>query len=260
MFFLLEGICFFVIIRNNDYQNRVFISSANTVTGVVTNVWDFGRRWLNYSDDIKVLKKENAGLLSQLDNALYSYKAERDTVESEEFGQQFSFISATITGRSVLGNNNTLTINRGAKHGVQMHMGVTSMDGVVGVVTGVSEHFAKVMTILHKQTAISASVRRNGYFGSLVWKDRDYEHVSLEAIPGHVTVEVGDTIETSGYSDLFPKGIVIGYVTEVDKDERVNSQNVKVKLKVDLLNLRHVYVVDNLYKKEMEILNQEDNE
>ncbi|MCB0652956.1 MAG: rod shape-determining protein MreC [Saprospiraceae bacterium] len=260
MFFLLEGICFFIIIRYNDYQNRVFFSSSNTIIGFAAKKVDDAVGYVHLNRDIKALKKENAALRSQLDASFYLDKAERDTSETADRLPRYSFISATITNRAIIGNNNNVVIDRGSKHGVKMHMGVISEKGVVGIVTGVSTHYAKVMTILHRQAAISASIRRNGVFGSLVWKGTDYRQLNLEAIPKHVKIQIGDTIQTSGYSDIFPAGIMIGTIGSFNLKDGNNDYTIIVDLQEDLLRLEHVYVVDNLFREELDELNQENNE
>lgn len=259
MFFLLEGICFFIIVRYNDYQNRIFFSSSNAVVGRMVEGRDGVVEYFSLRKDIKALKKENASLRSQLENAYYSDKVEIDTVMSDELIPRFTYIDAKIINKAILGNNNSVVIDRGRKHGVKMHMGVISPNGVVGIVTGVSNHYARVMTILHRQIAISGAISRNDYFGSLVWKDSDATRLSLEAVPKHVSVQVGDTIQTSGYSDIFPPGIKIGTIDNFDLEEGSNDYTIDVKLWEDLLSLKHVYVVDNLFREELEMLNQ-DNE
>ena len=260
MFFLLEGICFFIIIRYNDYQNRIFISSSNNAIGYVNDRVEGFTSYFTLKRDIKALKKENAALKSQLDNVFYSDMPERDTLFEDQSTPRYSYISADIISRAILGNNNNIVIDRGASHGVEMHMGVVSQDGVVGVVTGVSEHYARVMTILHRQAAISASISRNGYFGSLVWKGTNSREMTLESIPKHVDIQIGDTIQTSGYSDKFPPNLMIGTVKSFTLGEGSNDYTIKVQLLEDLLKLDHVYVVDNLFGEELDILKQDGNE
>jgi rod shape-determining protein MreC len=260
MFFLLEGICFFIIIRYNDYQNRIFFSSSNNAIGYVSKKVDGFTSYFTLKRDIKALQKENAALKSKLDNVYYPDQADRDTSFQETDKPRYSFIYANIISRAILGNNNNIIIDRGKKDGVGMHMGVIAKNGVVGVVTGVSEHYARVMTILHRQAAISAAISRNGYFGSLVWRSSDSREMTLESIPKHVDIQLGDTIQTSGYSDKFPPNLKLGKVKSFTLDEGSNDYTVKVELFEDLLSLNYVYVVDNLYSEELKTLNQEGNE
>ncbi len=260
MFFLLEGICFFIIIRYNDYQNRIFFSSSNNVIGYVSKKVDGFTSYFTLKRDIKALQKENAALKSKLDNVFYTDQADRDTSFQQTDEPIYSFINANIISRTILGNNNNIIIDRGKKDGVEMHMGVIAKNGVVGVVTGVSEHYARVMTILHRQAAVSAAISRNGYFGSLVWKSTDSREMTLESIPKHVEIQLGDTIQTSGYSDKFPPNLKLGTVKSFTLDEGSNDYTIKVELFEDLLSLNYVYVVDNLYSEELKTLNQEGNE
>lgn len=260
VFILLEVICFFLIIQYNDNQNRIFFSSSNRFIGTTLELkQDFQKYWY-LSGTIKELKKENASLRNQLNASFYPNNTAHDTIKGEDLIPKFSYIPATITAKSILGNNNFITLDRGTKHGVKLHMGVMSDKGIIGIVTGVSTHYAKVMSILHRQTSISASIKRNQYFGSVVWKNNNYQKVNLEAIPKHVSVQIGDTVETSGYSNLFPKGIMIGTIENFSVKGGSNDYSIVVKLDENLLNLQNVYVVDNLMKEEIHQVQTNNNE
>ena len=96
-------------------------------------------------------------------------------------------------------------------------MAVTSGDGVAGVIVGCSDNFSVVMSLLNLDFKLSARIKSNGYFGSLSWDGRDYRKAILSDIPQHALVSVGDTIETTGYSAIFPEGIMVGSVTDFEK-------------------------------------------
>lgn len=260
VFILLEVVCFFLIIQYNTNQNRIFFSSSNRLIGTTLEIKQNLQKYFYLSETIKGLKKENASLRDQLNSSYYQNKTKRDTIKDEDLLPKFSYIPATITAKSILGNNNHITLNRGTKQGVKLHMGVMSDKGIIGIVTGVSKHYAKVMSILHRQTSISASIKRNQYFGSIVWKTNDYQKVNLEAIPKHVSVQIGDTVETSGYSNLFPKGIMIGTIESFYVKKGSNNYSIEVKLDENLLNLQNVYVVDNLMKEEIKQVQTNNNE
>ena len=90
-------------------------------------------------------------------------------------------------------------------------MAVISGNGVAGVIVGCSENYSVAMSLLNLDFKLSARIKSNGYFGSLSWDGRDYRYAVLSEIPQHVIVNVGDTIETTGYSAIFPEGVICWY-------------------------------------------------
>jgi rod shape-determining protein MreC len=122
-------------------------------------------------------------------------------------------------------------------------MGVISSHGIAGIVDRVGEKYATAISILHSAARISASIQRNEYFGSLVWKEIDPGHMILEDIPKQANIVVGDSIITSGYSFIFPKGIFIGTVEKFWMEGGSNYYTVDVRLHEDIARLDQVYVI-----------------
>ena len=118
-----------------------------------------------------------------------------------------------MINNSVNKRNNYLTLDKGSEHGIKSEMGVISSTGVVGIVKDVSAHYCTVMSLLHKNTRLSARFRNSGYFGSVTWDGDDPTKAQLNEIPKHVTFNVGDTIVATRYSSIFPEGVIIGAVS-----------------------------------------------
>ncbi len=255
-FLFLEGICFFLIIRYNDDQQLIAISSANTYLGATVERADAVADYFSLRAQNESLRKENAELLSKLNNAFYQGNFDGDSLAMDHYEHQFEYIPAKVINKTMLGRHNTMVLNRGRKHGVEKRMGVVSNLGVVGIVVGVSENFSKVMTILHRQSTISAAIKRNHYFGSLVWQDTDPMMMSLNAIPQHAKLEIGDTIQTSGYSNIFPEGIQIGKIESFERVTGDNNYTIQVRLDNDISSLQHAYIIKNKMLKDLEKLEE----
>jgi rod shape-determining protein MreC len=135
-------------------------------------------------------------------------------------------------------------------------MGVASPSGVVGVIVGVSRNYSVVMSLLNTDFRLSASISRNDYFGSLAWDGTNYRYARLSEIPHHVQVAEGDTIVTSGYSAIFPAGLMAGTLTG-EQRRGGDFISLKVLLSVDFKKLTNVYVIGNLTREERESLEKE---
>ena len=125
---------------------------------------------------------------------------------------------------------------------------------IVGQVVKVTDHYSAVMSILNRNFRVSAKLKKSNFFGQLFWNGKSIDEVRLEEIPKHVNVHIGDTIVTSGYSVLFPENIMIGRVRKVYTQPEKNFLEIDVQLSADMNSLSHVYVVNHLQKKEIEVL------
>jgi rod shape-determining protein MreC len=124
----------------------------------------------------------------------------------------------------------------------------------VGIVKDVSENFCTVISFLHKDSRISARVKKNNYIGSMVWDGFRTDEGSLKDIAKHVKLQKGDSIITSSFSAIFPEGIMIGTVRSVENDPSENFFHIKVGLSTSFGSLSHVYIVNNLMKDEQRSL------
>ena len=140
-------------------------------------------------------------------------------------------------------------IDKGSGQGVKKDMGVISEQGVVGVVTEVSENYATIIPVLNRNFRLSARILRNNYFGIIEWDGRDPAQVRLREIPTHVKVMPGDTVVTSGYSAIFPPNLMIGMVKVVKPGEG-NFYDIIVSLSTNFRNIYHVNVISNFQRQE----------
>ncbi len=247
LFLLLEAIGFAMLFEGNSYQSSVWLSSANAVSGkcyewtsVVTSY--FSLRELN-----RQLTKENALLTQQLREALH--QVERLSSDSNacrlNIPEGYPTIEAEVVQNSTTRTDNFLTINRGSKDGVRRNMGVVSGTGVVGIVYLVGEHYSVVIPILNSHSNISCVVRGRGYFGYLNWDGCDPRYAYMDDVPRYARYKRGDTVETSGYSSVFPPGLTIGKILETYNSADGLSYRIHIELATDFARLRDVYVVDN---------------
>ena len=133
-------------------------------------------------------------------------------------------------------------------------MGVFNANGIVGQVTYVTDNYAAVMSVLSKDFKVSAKLKKSEYFGNMHWDGINSTTATLEEIPKHVPIKVGDTIVTSGFSELFPRNIMIGTVKKFWTEPDKNFLNVTVSLSTDFGNLSYVYVVKNFGRGELQTL------
>lgn len=271
LFAILEIFALYLVTQYNKKQNEIYQSSANLISGFFYENFSTVRKYFSIQELADNLAKENAELRTQLESSKYVTIQQRgtvrfpldtstirpDTSQKKDVLQQFTYIAAEVVKNSIARQDNYLTINRGSNHGIKQGMGVISPDGVVGIVTNVTPHFSQVMSMLNKRASITAMVRRNRFFGSLVWRGNNPRFMTLESIAKHAEVAKGDTIITSGFSEIFPGELRIGRITDFRIENGSNFYTIDVELWNDLSNIRYVYVIENKLIEELKILNKE---
>ena len=134
-------------------------------------------------------------------------------------------------------------------------MAVINSKGIIGVTEKSSSNYARVQSILNSNSKINARLKNSTHFGTLTWNGKDYNTVQLEDIPRQAILKVGDTIITGGKSTIFPEGILIGTIKNID-----NKNILDIRLFNDMSSLGYVYVVTHLDKEEINKLNNSSNE
>lgn len=220
----------------------------------MTHGWGEITQYWNLSAVNDSLAGVNAKLKQERDEAKFLNKIKQDSAKysTEDFEQQYIYTTAKVVSNTINLPNNYLTLNRGIKHGINTRMGVFDNKGIVGIVISSNNRYSKVMSVLHRDSKISAKVSRLNAFGTLVWTSiGNPKLMELKYIPKHLNPKVGDIIQTSGASSYFPGELPIGKIVEIEEDPQGgNFHSIKVELFNDLSTTRHVYIVNNLFKEE----------
>jgi rod shape-determining protein MreC len=256
-FLLLEGFCFYLIYQNSHYHQAAFVNMANSANGKIYQAYSGATDYLYLRKFSDSLVAENAALHTRLresgNDTITASKKQTDTLH-HNLEQVYTYIPAKVIHNTVNLSANYIYINRGKNQGITAQMGVISPGGVVGQVVNVTDDYAAVMSLLNKNFKVSAKLKNSNYFGTLSWEGKNTTLAKLREIPKHVRLHVGDTIVTSGYSELFPENVIVGKVQHVHAEPEENFLDVDVILSTNMANLSYVYVVNNLKRKEFQVL------
>ncbi|WP_299050069.1 rod shape-determining protein MreC [uncultured Polaribacter sp.] len=256
-FLLLECIALAFTFSNLNFHKSKFVNSANTITGGIYTTLTNTSEYLNLKEQNKILAIEN----NQLKNLLFqkkTFKTGKDSVivDSLKNYQKYTFTSSKIIKNDYAKLFNFLLIDKGDKDGIAKEMAVINSRGIIGITDNTSSNYTRVQSILNRNSRINARLKNNFYFGTLRWDGKDYKTVQLHDIPRQASLKIGDTIETGGKSTIFPEGIPIGIVSKINQGTTANNK-VDVKLFNDMSNLGYVYVIKNLHKQEIQVLENE---
>ena len=252
LFILLETLSLVLLFGFNDRQNEAFMTSANVMSGTLLE-------WRTGVEQYFGLRKENAGLLEEnarLRSMLYEL-TDSQYVETERALSSEGVAVARVIDNSVRKDDNYITIDKGRRDGIAPGMGVYSSDGVVGSVMVAGNRYSIIMPVLNGNTSISCKIKGSESFGFLEWQGGDPYIAQVKDMPYHSAVRRGDTIVTTGFSSVFPEGIPVGAVTNVERSSNGYTLKISARLAVDMSDLRWVYVhlrtadaeIDGLYNQ-----------
>ena len=252
VFLVLEVVSMVLLFRYNSYQGSVWFSSANAVKGKVYE-WDSAvESFFSLSGVNSQLTQRNAFLEQQvrmLDDSIARLTRSKEVAVARLSNmvpfQGCRLIPAKVVANMVNRYDNLITIDKGSADGVKRDMGVVCGMGVVGIVYLVSEHYSIVIPALNSHSNISCTIQRRGYFGYLRWRGGSSQLAYLEDVPRHAHFKLGDNVVTSGYSSVFPPGVMVGKVLHVFNSADGLSYRVQVKLSTDFARLRDVCLVDD---------------
>lgn len=255
LFVAVEVLCFYLIINYNTTQKEIYLNSSQILAGKVYNTRAYLNNFFHLRAQNDSLKLENTNLIENL--IVINYSLDRIN-EMDTIHFKYSLIPANVINKTFDKRNNYITFDQGSKTGVKPGMGVISPNkGIVGIVRNVSTHFSHVSSLLHSQTKISCSVKNRNSFGTLVWKDMDPSKMSLLGVPKHEKISEGDTVITSGYSTIFPKGILVGVIEKFEVISGENSFDITVRLFNNLRHLDYAYIIQNRFAEEQTTLEKE---
>lgn len=246
-----------LLVVNQNYQQSIYLSSANMVTGGIFNAWSSVTGYFHLRAINENLQERNAMLQNEVLNLrsrLRTYQAIISDSIATPTGDRFDYIPAVVINNNTRHARNYFTINRGSKDGVKSGMGVVDQNGVVGIVNVTGSHMARVISLLNETQRFSVKLKGTPFVGSLTWRGGDPTVAYFEEIPRHASYQIGDTVVTSGFSTSFPEGVPVGRIMGRVKSRDDAFFTFRVKLASDFRTINAVRVVKDIYKQEIDSL------
>ncbi|MFN8267270.1 MAG: rod shape-determining protein MreC [Chitinophagales bacterium] len=257
LFVLLEAFALMLVFKSNKYQEIRFLNTSGTVTGTISDYIHSAYTFIHSGANNKLLLEENAALKQQI---YYQNQYPKDTsLPKKSNNYTFDYIPAKIVNNTFNKSINYITIDKGSIDGVQKGYGVISSNGVVGIVTNVSEHFSLVLSVISMKTQISVKHKNTNAIGNLHWNGEDPFTLQVGGISKTLPIKKNDTLVTAGFSSIFPPDIPVATVKHFEPEASTSFYAIDVKLTNNLNSLSYVYVVRNYKKKELDALESQVN-
>ncbi|MFQ5657607.1 MAG: rod shape-determining protein MreC, partial [Candidatus Methylomirabilales bacterium] len=213
------------------------------VKNTVTGIWD------NYVD-LRAVRTENLRLKEEIAGLQLRLKVlEEERRENQRLKvlldlrgrEPFTFVAARVVGKDATNWFHSLLIDQGTRHGIQRHSAVITPGGLVGQAVDVSGSITRVQLITDPVSSVGVMLQSSRVTGLLVGTQS--ERLRIKYLPIRAEVQVGEVVITSGLGGVYPKGIMVGKVVDVDKRSGALFQEATLKPSVDLSRLEEVLVV-----------------
>ena len=212
--------------------------------------------------DAKKLQKENEELeekvasLTEENNKLLEDQEELNRLtklyELDQDYTQYDKVAAQVISKDPGNWYSTFVINRGSDDGIQVDMNVLADGGLAGIVTEVGKDWATVRSIIDDSSNVSATVASTSdncmVTGNLLLMEEGKLNF-IQLLDREDKVQPGDRIVTSDISDKFLKGILIGYIDEVEMDSNNLTKTGYLVPVVDFAHIHEVLVIKELKDK-----------
>jgi len=159
---------------------------------------------------------------------------------------EYELLPAEVIARDPSYWFETITINKGYSDGVEQDMAVLTADGLVGNIYFVSRNASKVLLLTDSRRAVSALVQRSrepGNVGIVEGYPEMQGLLRMINLPPEANIQPGDTIISAGLGGVFPKGLVIGKVLEIEIDQFGLLQRAIIQPAVNFNRLEEVLIV-----------------
>jgi rod shape-determining protein MreC len=261
-FLLLQAISIYLLVQYNSYHRAIGTAAMNEVTGRINSQYNRIDNFLQLAQKNEDLRRQNEYLLNRHASSFVSpdtaSQVITDSIPFDTLGSRRKWLyqSAKVVSNAVTSQNNFIVISRGSAQAVEKDQGVIDIkNAVVGIVTDVSENYAIIMSLLHKDSKISGIIKNdpNGG-GTAIWDGKEPNYLSFTNVRQSAKAKKGDTVVTSGVTLTYPAGMLIGVIDEIRPDKSTNNFIIKLKTAANFYNLQYVYAVKNYQKAEIDRL------
>ncbi|MFD1206979.1 rod shape-determining protein MreC [Sporosarcina contaminans] len=228
------------------FGQSIFSKPARYITGTLDKIDGI----LNTYEENKHLKarlKEYASTQTELTDVKVENDRLRAIIGKEENLRNYNPIHATVISRNPDQWEEKLVIDKGSIAGVELNMAVITADGLIGKVVLVSKTTSTVelLSTENKNFRVAAVIPgKEAVFGLIEGYDTERGELIMKRIDSNFEVEVGQKVESSGLGGIFPKGLLIGEVTEVSTDDFGLTKLAYIKPAADFGMLDHVMVAE----------------
>lgn len=199
---------------------------------------------LKKNDNLEIEKRYK----SEIDNLKNEINTLKESLNLNTILSDYEIINSTVINRNLGYFYDTLTLDKGENDGIKENRAVITNDGLIGKTIKVSKSTStvKLLTSSTNKSMVSVGIKTNNnyIYGILVSYNEKENYYTIQGITEVENIKIGDSVVTSGMSDVFPSGLLIGEVLEITKDNFDLEAIIKVKPSINVNNIDYVKVLE----------------
>jgi rod shape-determining protein MreC len=220
-------------------------SAALESFGVIFDAYNSATSYFNLRDINSHLQLQNTRLAyenSQLQDALLENRRLRRLLQFK-YDVEYDLIPAKVVGFSPHDFVSGLLLSSGDLQKFHKNSAVMVADGLVGKIVKITGSHAICQILMDPNSRVSVRIQRNRELGIVSWDGEN--QLKLDHIPNTISVQEGDVLLTSGFSQIYPPGIKVGVITRFNKNDEGLFQDITVRPSVNFNRLEEVFVLES---------------
>lgn len=257
-FLILSLFSLWLFIYNSEIHKAYFFKVSSLVVSPLNKLTSNVSHYFFLKKENEVLLKENLYLNDRLHNSEnIKCIAVSDSVFliPDSLKNLYSFMPARLISMTIHEAKNYAVIDKGSRDSISENSGVFTPNGILGIISSVSERYSLVKTYMHPDVKISAAIDNN-YVGIAKWDGKNIGTGEVINVPFSIKINLGDTIYTSSYSTFFAPNIPIGVITSKHFNQDNQSLSYQFNYLENFFRVYFVYVVNFKNNDQIFFLNQ----
>lgn len=247
LFIVAEVIAISHYASSSSYSRAKILAVSNNFVGGAQSLIHNTTHLFDLSDENRNLTTHIAALEARLDN--YERAERADSLSAVEQVVEFDdpdhlYIVARVVSNSINKRDNFLVLNKGIEQGVRENMAVVSPTGqMLGYIAGCSAKYSAALSALSSTFSTSGKLLHGEHFGSISWNGEDRYSLRLSDLSKYANINVGDTVVSTGFSQIFPADVMIGTVRSYSLNSMQTAYTASIELAADISATDYVLIV-----------------
>ena len=217
-------------------------TSVQSVVSTIKNTWNSYINLIEVNEENKMLKQQLLNMEEKLnqhiENSVQFFRLRSQLLFAQKKARKEIF--SEIIGESADNNHQIRLINSGSNQLLQRNYIVLRKEGLVGRIQSVSPYQSSVQLIIDHRSRVPALIQRNRVRG-LIYGTHD--GIEMRQINQHAKIKIGDRVISSGLGNLYPKGILIGWVSGINREPHELFKTARLDSAVDFNQIEEVFTI-----------------
>ncbi len=255
LFIIAETIAISHYAWSSSYTRAKIFVVSSSISGGLSGAVRNSLHLFELPRENRELTERIAQLEAQVD--IYASRID-DSIDQSEIifeDPEYSYVVGRVVSNSINKSDNFIVVNKGISDGVREQMALITPKGeMLGYVAGCTDRYSASLSILSNGFRTSGKLLGGLNYGSIKWSGKDRYKVSMENLSKYEVINLGDTVISTGFSNIFPGGVTIGTVSAFELNEMQTAYNVEIELAARITAIDYVLLVGNRESGEIEDL------